>query len=82
MNFKLYVGAFALFAASLLTLSACDGHVEAHADYEFPDEVENMAELKKYECNNSFVGLEIFVKDLNKNYECDGNNWIVSENSD
>lgn len=79
MNFKLYVGAFALFATSLLILSACGGHVEAHADYEFPDEVENMAELKSYECDDNFIGLKIFVKDLNKNYECDGNNWIVSD---
>ena len=75
MNFKL--GAFAFFAVNLLVFSACGDDKSSSAN-SLPDEVADKAELKTYECNMSVIGEKVFVTDLGKNYECDGEEWFES----
>ena len=75
MNFKL--GTFAFFAANLLVLSACGDDNSSSAN-SLPDEVADKAELKTHECNMSVIGEKVFVTDLGKNYECDGEEWFES----
>ena len=75
MNFKL--GALAFIAANLLIFSACSDDKSSSAN-SLPDEVANKAELETYECNMSVIGGKVFVKSLNKYYECDGEEWFES----
>ena len=77
MLFRPCVGVFVVFSALLLTFSACGDDKSSSANA-FPDEVANKAELKTYECNMSIIGEKIFVNDLDKYYECDGDEWFES----
>ena len=75
MNFKL--GALAFIAVNLLVLSACSDDKSSSAN-SLPDEVADKAELNTYECDMSIIGKKVFVNDLDKLYECDGDHWFVS----
>lgn len=77
MNFCHRVGFLLLFAASLLSFSSCGDDKSSSANA-LPDEVANKTELKTYECNMSIIGEKIFVNDLDKYYECDGEEWFES----
>ena len=44
----------------------------------FPDEVADKTELNTYDCDMSHIGKKVFVTDLGKNYECDGDEWFES----
>ena len=77
MLFRPCVGVFVVFSALLLTFSACGDDSSSSAKV-LPDEVANKAELKTYECNISIIGGKIFVNDLDKYYECDGDEWFES----
>ena len=44
----------------------------------FPDEVADKTELNTYDCDMSHIGKKVFVTDLEKNYECDGDEWFES----
>lgn len=77
MNFCHRVGVLSFFAASLLSFSSCGDDKSSSANA-LPDEVANKAELKTYECNMSIIGEKIFVNDLDKYYECDGEEWFES----
>ena len=77
MNFCHRVGILSFFAASILIFSSCGDDSSSSANA-LPDEVANKAELKTYECNISIIGEKIFVNDLDKYYECDGDEWFES----
>lgn len=75
MNFKL--GALAFVAVHLLVLSACGDDKPSSANT-LPDEVADKAALETRECNMSIIGEKVFVTELGKNYECDGEEWFES----
>lgn len=77
MLFRPCVGVLAVFSALLLTFSACGDDSSSSANA-LPDEVADKAELKTYECNMSIIGEKVFVNDLDKYYECDGDEWFES----
>ena len=77
MHIKLYSSFFTVISATLLMLSAC-GDDKSSSAIALPDEVTNKAELSTYECNGTVIGEKVFVTDLGKNYECDGDEWFES----
>ena len=77
MLFRPCAGVFAIFSALLLAFSACGDDSSSSANM-LPDEVADKAELKTYECNMSIIGEKVFVNDLDKYYECDGDEWFES----
>ncbi len=77
MKFFPSTGAFAAFTAFLLIFSAC-GDDKSSSPKGLPDEVADKAELKTYECDESIIGVKVFVTDLGKSYECDGEEWFES----
>ena len=77
MRAKPCIGIIAVFSTLLLTISAC-GDDKSSSPKALPDEVADKAELKTYECNMSFIGEKVFVKKLDKYYECDGEEWFES----
>ena len=72
---KLFIP-FAVFAA--LMFVACGDDSSSTNVSVFPDEVADKAELNTYDCNMSVIGKKVFVTDLGKNYECDGDEWFES----
>ena len=71
----LWILAFALTMA----LVAC-GDDKGSSPKGLPDEVADMDELEEYKCDDSVIGSVIYVKSKSKNYECDGDEWSVSQN--
>lgn len=67
---------FAVAVAFLLV--ACGDDSSSTKASLLPDEVANKAELKTYKCNISVIGGKVFVADLGKIYECDGDDWFES----
>ena len=69
---------------SLYTVFACTAFLVACGDDdsfipktpELPDEVADMDELKEFECNDDLIGKKVYVKDLETDYECDGDHWF------
>lgn len=55
-------------------LWGCDNSSSASSN-EFPAEVEDLAELDTYECNDEITGEKIYVSEQSLNYECDGTAW-------
>ena len=43
---------------------------------ELPGEVADMDELKEFECNDDLMGEKVYVRDLETDYECDGDHWF------
>ena len=41
-----------------------------------PGEVADMDELKEFECNDDLMGEKVYVRDLETDYECDGDHWF------
>ena len=72
---KLFIP-FAVFLA--LMFVACGNDSSLTNASVFPDEVADKAELNTYDCNMSVIGKKVFVTDLGKNYECDGEEWFES----
>ena len=62
-----------------MALVAC-GDDKGSSPNELPDEVADMDELEEYKCNMSLIGEIVYVKDKQKNYECDGDHWFESYN--
>jgi uncharacterized protein (TIGR02145 family) len=58
---------------------AC-GDDKGSSPNELPDEVADMDELEEYKCDDSVSGAVVYVKSKRKKYECDGNEWSVSQN--
>lgn len=75
---KLLIVTLTLVTVMSLTLSACSGKGEAVNVDVLPAEVADKAELESYECNTDAIGEKIYVKDLETNYECDGEDWFES----
>lgn len=63
----------------IMALVAC-GDDKGSSPEGLPDEVANMDELEEYKCDDSVIGSVIYVKSKSKNYECDGDEWLVSQN--
>ena len=69
---------------SLYTVFACTAFLVACGDDdsftpktpELPGEVADMDELKEFECNDDLIGKKVYVKDLETDYECDGDHWF------
>ena len=76
MNFRRVVGIFSV-VSTIMSFYACGDDKSSSASL-LPDEVANKAELETYECNMSVIGGKVFVKSLEKNYECDGEEWFES----
>ena len=66
---------FAFIVSSLLVACGDDKSSSANG---LPDEVADKAELKTYKCDMSIIGQTVFVNDLDKLYECDGDHWFES----
>lgn len=64
--------------ASTFLIVACGDDNSSTNVSAFPDEVAGKAELNTYDCNMSVIGKKVFVTDLGKNYECDGEEWFES----
>ena len=76
MNFRRVVGIFSV-VSTIMSFYACGDDKSSSAN-SLPDEVADKAELETYECNMSVIGGKVFVKSLEKNYECDGDEWFES----
>ncbi len=63
---------------SALLLAACGDDSTSINSSTFPEEVVDKAELNTYDCNMSIIGKKVFVTDLGKTYECDGDEWFES----
>ena len=68
-----------LALAFTMALVAC-GDDKGSSPEGLPDEVANMDELEEYKCDDSVIGEIVYVKSKSKNYECDGDEWSVSQN--
>ena len=44
--------------------------------HELPGEVADMDELESFVCSDEFKGEKVYVADLDRDYECDGDRWI------
>ena len=65
------------FLASLFLLTACgDDDSFIPKVPELPGEVADMDELKEFECNDDLMGEKVYVRDLETDYECDGDHWF------
>lgn len=76
MNFRRVVEIFSVVAV-IFSFTACGDDKSSSAN-SLPDEVADKAELNTYECDMSIIGKKVFVNDLDKLYECDGDHWFVS----
>ena len=61
-----------------LLFVACGDDTSSTNASAFPDEVADKTELNTYDCDMSHIGKKVFVTDLEKNYECDGDEWFES----
>lgn len=66
---------FAVLSALMFVACGDDGSTKANG---LPDEVADKKELNTYDCDMSVIGKKVFVTDLDKNYECDGDKWFES----
>lgn len=66
---------FAVLSALMFVACGDDGSTKANG---LPDEVADKKELNTYDCDMSVIGKKVFVTDLEKNYECDGDEWFES----
>ena len=41
-----------------------------------PDEVADLDQLEAYECSDEIIGERVYVKNLEVDYECDGDHWF------
>ena len=41
-----------------------------------PDEVADLDQLDAYECSDEIIGERVYVKNLEVDYECDGDHWF------
>ena len=59
--------------------AACgDDNSTIPSSNEQPSEVANMNELEAFNCNDNIIGKKVYVKDIDLNYECDGDHWFKS----
>ena len=49
---------------------------------ELPSEVADVDGLEEFECNDDIIGEKIYVTDLEVNYECDGDHWFETNDTD
>ena len=67
---------FAVFSALMFVACGDDGSPTRSLNY--PEIVPNKATLLTYKCDIPAVGVKIYVKDIEKKFQCDGENWIES----
>ena len=72
MRYPIYI---AITCAALLVACGDDDSFTPKTP-ELPGEVADMDELKEFECNDDLIGKKVYVKDLETDYECDGDHWF------
>lgn len=66
-----------VISLSLTMLAACgDDDSFISRSQGLPGEVADMDELESYACSDEFKGEKVYVADLKRDYECDGDRWV------
>ncbi len=66
-----------IISLSLAMFVACsDDDSFIPRPHELPGEVADMDELESFACSDEFKGEKVYVADLDRDYECDGDRWI------
>ncbi|MBR1745973.1 MAG: hypothetical protein IJ734_08395, partial [Fibrobacter sp.] len=66
-----------VISLSLTMLAACgDDDSFISRSQGLPGEVADMDELESIACSDEFKGEKVYVADLKRDYECDGDRWI------
>ena len=71
---KILVGGAALSISLLVACSDDDSFVPKPTG--LPDEVADLDQLEAYECSDEIIGERVYVKNLEVDYECDGDHWF------